>query len=56
MDSEQEDHVINLLSYYPRVMDITQERDEWVDSIYLDLKRTFDKEITMEIGIRWEEH
>ena len=34
-DSEQEDHVTNLLSYYSRVIDITQERDGWADCIYL---------------------
>ena len=31
------------LSYYSRVIDITQERDGWVDCIYLDLKKAFDK-------------
>ena len=33
----------NLLSYYSRVVDIVQERNGWVDSIYLDLKKAFDK-------------
>ena len=28
--------VTNLLSFYLRVIDITQERDEWADCIYLD--------------------
>ena len=31
--------VTNLLFFYPRVIDITQELDEWVDYIYLDLKK-----------------
>ena len=43
MDSEQEDHVTNLLSFYSRVIDITQERDGWADCIYLDLRKAFDK-------------
>ena len=34
--------VTNLLSFYSRVIDITQKRDGWVDCIYLDLKKTFD--------------
>ena len=33
----------NLLSYYAKVFDIVQERDGWVDSVYLDLKKAFDK-------------
>ncbi len=33
----------NLLSYYSRVFNITQERDGWVDCLYLDLKKAFDK-------------
>ncbi len=33
----------NLLSFYSRVVDIVQERNGWVDSIYLDLKKAFDK-------------
>ncbi len=33
----------NLLNYYSRVVDLTQERDGWVDCIYLDLKKAFDK-------------
>ena len=33
----------NLLSYYSRVIDLVQERDGWVDSVYLDLKKAFDK-------------
>ena len=35
--------VTNLLSSYSRVIDITQERDGWVDCLYLDLKKAFDK-------------
>jgi len=35
--------VTNLLSYYSRVTDIVQERDGWVDCVYLDLKKAFDK-------------
>ncbi len=33
----------NLLSFYSRVTNIVQERDGWVDCIYLDLKKAFDK-------------
>ncbi len=29
---------MNLLSFYSRVVDIVQERDGWVDGVYLDLK------------------
>ena len=29
----------NLLSFYSRVTDKIQERDGWVDCVYLDLKR-----------------
>ena len=32
-----------LLSFYSRVIDITQERDGWTDCIYLDLKNGFNK-------------
>ncbi len=32
----------NLISYYDRVVDIVQERDGWVDCIYLDMKKAFD--------------
>lgn len=35
--------VTNLLSFYSRVVDEVQERDGWVDCIYLDLKKAFDK-------------
>ena len=35
--------VTNLLSYYSRVIDAVQERDGWVDSVYLDLRKAFDK-------------
>ncbi len=35
--------VTNLLSFYRRVIDGVQERDEWVDAVYLDLKKTFVK-------------
>ncbi len=35
--------VTDLLSYYDRVAEIMQERDGWVDSIYLDFKKAFDK-------------
>ncbi len=30
-------------SFYSRVIDEVQERDEWVDSIYLDLKKKIDE-------------
>ena len=33
----------NLISFYDRVTEILQERDGWVDCIYLDLKKAFDK-------------
>ena len=35
--------VTNLISFYSRVIDIVQERDGWVDCVYLDLKKAFDK-------------
>ena len=35
--------VTNLLCFYSRVIDVIQERDGWVDCIYLDLKKAFDK-------------
>ena len=35
--------VSNLLCFYSRVIDILQERDGWVDCVYLDLKKAFDK-------------
>ncbi len=31
--------VTNLLSFNMRVIDVVQERDEWVDVVYLDLKK-----------------
>ncbi len=35
---------MNLLSFYSRIVDIVQERDRWVDGVYLDdLKKAFDK-------------
>ena len=33
----------NLLSFYSRVIDVIQEGDGWVDGVYLDLKKAFDK-------------
>ena len=33
----------NLISYYSRVIDIVQDRDGWVDGVFLDLKKAFDK-------------
>ena len=35
--------VTDLLSFYSRVIDITQERDGWMYCIYLDFKKAFDK-------------
>ena len=35
--------VSNLLCFYDRVTDTIQERDGWVDSIYLDFSKAFDK-------------
>ena len=35
--------VSNLLCFYSRVVDILQRRDGWVDCVYLDLKKAFDK-------------
>ena len=32
----------NLLSFFSRVIDVTQERDGWVDFVYMDLKKAFD--------------
>jgi len=35
--------VTNLLSFYSRAVEEVQERDGWVDCVYLDLKKAFDK-------------
>ena len=35
--------VSNLLCFYSRVIDVIQEKDGWVDCVYLDLKKAFDK-------------
>ena len=35
--------VTNLLCFYDRVSEILQERDGWVDCVYLDFKKAFDK-------------
>ena len=35
--------VTNLLSFYTRISESIQERDGWVDSIYLDFKKAFDR-------------
>ena len=33
----------NLLCFYSRVIDGLQERDGWVDTVYLDIKKAFDR-------------
>ena len=33
----------SLLSFYSRVIENVQDRDGWVDAVYLDLKKAFDK-------------
>ncbi len=35
--------VTNLLSFYTRVIDAMQGRSGWVDTVYLDIKKAFDK-------------
>ena len=35
--------ITNLLSFYSRVIDVTQEREDWVDCFYLDFNKAFDK-------------
>ena len=35
--------VTNLLSFYTRVIDEVDNRDGWVDTVYLDIKKAFDK-------------
>ena len=35
--------VSNLMCFYSRVTDILQHREGWVDAIYLDLRKAFDK-------------
>lgn len=35
--------VTNLLNFYSRVIEGVQERDGWVDCVYLDLKKAFEK-------------
>ena len=34
---------MNLLSFYTRVIDAIDERDGWVDTVYLDIKKAFDR-------------
>ena len=33
----------NLIAFYSKVTDIVKEREGWVDAVYLDLKKAFDK-------------
>ena len=35
--------VTNLLSFYTRVIEVVDNRDGWVDAVYLDIKKAFDK-------------
>ena len=35
--------VTNLLSFYTRVIDEVDNRDGWVDAVYLDIKKAFDR-------------
>ena len=35
--------VTDLLSFYTRVIDVVDNRDGWVDAVYLDIKKAFDK-------------
>ena len=35
--------ITNLLSFYSRVIDIVDQKGGWVDCVYLDLKKAFDK-------------
>ena len=35
--------VTNLLSFYTRVIDVVDNRDGWVDAVFLDIKKAFDK-------------
>ena len=35
--------ITNLLSFYTRVIDTVDERDGWVDAVFLDLEKAFDK-------------
>jgi len=35
--------VTNLLSFYGRVSEIMQESERWINSVYLDFKKTFDR-------------
>ncbi len=51
--------VTNLLCFYSRATDVVQERNGWVDCVYLDLQKAFDKFHTRgcsgssEIGEAW---
>jgi len=48
--------VANLLSFYDRVTEVLQEREGWVDCVYLDLKKAFDKvpheRLKWKLGVR----
>ena len=35
--------ITNLICFYSRIIDIIQERDGWVDCVFLDLKKAFNK-------------
>ena len=35
--------VTNLLSFYTRIIDVVDNRDGWVDAVYLDIKKALDK-------------
>ncbi len=39
------------ISYYDRVAETMQERDGWIDSIYLDFKKAFDKSSPQETNM-----
>ena len=45
--------VTNLLSFYSRIIDITQERNGWTDCLYLNLEKAFDKVRTRDYYGSW---
>lgn len=46
--------VANLESFYNRKIDVLEEKDSWVDCIYLDLIKSFNKVYTSDYYRKWK--